>query len=534
MHLLPDTVRAENAGLYAGILSSAFMVGRLLTAYQWGRLADTYGRVVVLQTVLTWSAVFSLLFGTSTSFAHALAWRFGLGAVNGILSTCKTAAQEIGHGNAVLERRAMGLVIGMRSWSMLASPALAGFLAEPLQQYAGPFWVEALPTSWPTVYGVLEAYPFLLPNLLVAIMCVLSALAVRTLVPETLAERRYVWADVCAWWRRPWHPQQESLTTTMTTTTRPTNRSWNHSHRVEPQSVTAQEEHKPLLQSEKTNATVTAARDNHDDQTGNEDKADGAPQPSQSPLSVWQRPLTRQHIVLHWLFSFVATYIDEAFPLFCLSGLYLTEAAIGQILSGAGVLFAALQYVSFATLTHHLGLYKSLLLGCCVGTLPVALLPIMQYFVQRDGQSLETATLAVAVTSTSPSSLTLALLLTGSLCMGVTKIMHSLFFVSMAVAVNKTVESHQRAKMNALSLTGNSFVKTGGPMLAGLLVTLCFSTTAGQVLPIETRYYGGWIVFGIVPIMGLLVATRVLALERSVHEANRSKDDGCKNDKPSV
>ena len=98
--------------------------------------------------------------------------------------------------------------------------------------------------------------------------------------------------------------------------------------------------------------------------------------------------------------------------------------------------------------------------------------------------------------------------------MGVAKLMHSLYFVSMAVAINKTVESHQRAKMNALGLTGNSIVKGAGPLLAGAIVSWCF---AGTRLPDQ---YGGWIVFGIVPLMGLIVSTRVLALERTVLEAN--------------
>jgi hypothetical protein len=39
------------------------------------------------------------------------------------------------HGNDTLERRTMGFVIGMRSGALLISPAIGGFLAEPLSQY---------------------------------------------------------------------------------------------------------------------------------------------------------------------------------------------------------------------------------------------------------------------------------------------------------------------------------------------------------------------------------------------------------------
>lgn len=449
MDLLPDdAVTRDDAGVYAGILSSAFFAGRLVTAYQWGHWADTYGRVGVLQTVLIFSGVFSVLFGMSTSFSMAILWRTCLGMVNGIVSTTKTAAQEIAWGDPVLERRAMGLVLGMRSWSLLLGPAVAGFLAEPLQQY--PHWET---TAWQRT--LLTKYPFVLPNLVIALLCVLAATAVGILVPETLVHRRSLWDDVQTWCQRP---------------TPATN-----------------DEHKALL------------RHDEDESTGI------APRTSATP-TVWQRYLTRQHLILHWIFSFISTYVDEAFPLFCLAGLHLTEGAIGQILSVAGLLFAALQYVSFATLTHHLGIYKSLWLGCVAGTWIVAALPLMEYVSMFSSPP---------PSPSSSSSLKLGMLLIGSICMGLTKLFHSLYFVSMAVAINKTVETHQRAKMNALVLTGNSVVKAAGPLLAGSVVTWCFTTE------LISQQYGGWIIFGLVPAMGLFVATRVVAVERAVVAADQ-------------
>jgi MFS family permease len=65
--------------MYAGMIASSFMLGRFLTAYQWGRMADHYGRVCVLQVALLFSIVFSILFGTSKSLATALIWRTALG-----------------------------------------------------------------------------------------------------------------------------------------------------------------------------------------------------------------------------------------------------------------------------------------------------------------------------------------------------------------------------------------------------------------------------------------------------------------------
>ena len=71
-------VNEENAGSYAGMLASSFMLGRALTSYGWGKVADVYGRSFVVFSSLFLSMVFSLLFGLSPNFSLALAWRFFL------------------------------------------------------------------------------------------------------------------------------------------------------------------------------------------------------------------------------------------------------------------------------------------------------------------------------------------------------------------------------------------------------------------------------------------------------------------------
>jgi MFS family permease len=119
MELLGDSVNQDNVGTYAGLITSSFMLGRTLSAFFWGKAADTYGRTFVLKTCLLLSVLFSLLFGLSTSLVLALLWRFCLGLSNGLISTAKTVASELADGDQKAERRTMGLVIGMRSWGYL-------------------------------------------------------------------------------------------------------------------------------------------------------------------------------------------------------------------------------------------------------------------------------------------------------------------------------------------------------------------------------------------------------------------------------
>ena len=99
----------ENAGSYAGLLASAFMIGRATTSYGWGKVADRYGRRFVILTSLALSSILSLLFGLSTSFGLALLWRFVLGLSNGMVSTAKTIVSELSGGNQRLETHSMSI-----------------------------------------------------------------------------------------------------------------------------------------------------------------------------------------------------------------------------------------------------------------------------------------------------------------------------------------------------------------------------------------------------------------------------------------
>jgi MFS family permease len=89
----------ENAGSYAGLIASAFMIGRAITSMSWGKAADTYGRMNALYASLGFSLIFSVLFGLAGNFPLVLVWRFLLGLGNGIMGTAKTAVSELAGSN---------------------------------------------------------------------------------------------------------------------------------------------------------------------------------------------------------------------------------------------------------------------------------------------------------------------------------------------------------------------------------------------------------------------------------------------------
>lgn len=466
LDLLPEKATPESAGTYAGVLAASFMLGRFATAYSWGTIADTYGRVVCLQASMILSAIFSILFGLSTSYRMAILFRICLGAANSVTSTAKTLASEISP-TEQLEQRAMGLVIGMRSWGFLLGPAIGGFLADPVQQYpdAG---------SWLTGMQLVNEFPFILPNVLVAIFCILSSLSIYFFVDETLENRREwtllsmsytCYKDIRSGMKYLWKHVRSSLLS------------------------------KPEHQNE--NAANTSAIGESSNLLPQQRQQSFSSH--QSSSSVWGIPSTREHLIVMWIFSFVVVVIDEAFPLFSMStigGLSLQESAIGKILSLAGVLFAAGQYVVYSAVIHRVGLYPAIVLGGFFGLVPAVLIPISVYL-QNHNQ---------------PRWMVHGYL---SLLLGLSKIMACMCFSSLAIATNKTVPHHLRAKMNGIAVLGSSVAKGLGPLFAGALVSFSFSSIG--VIPAS---YGSIIIFGTIGLLGVGAS----CLLSGLHSTNTNDD----------
>ena len=491
LFLLPSTT-PETTGTYAGFLASSFMIGRCVTAVEWGKIADRYGRVCVLQASLVLSAVFCILFGTSQSYRMALVWRFCLGAVNAITSTTKTLASEIGHGNEEKERRAMGLVVGMRSWGFLIGPAIGGILSEPLKQYPSIGWLQS--NGW--CHATLEKFPFLLPNVAVALFCLGGAASATWFIEETVSTE-----DEFAL-RKLLRSISNALEGCWTQSTQWLPCCCGKPHTDDSTIATIRNgESQGLLSGD--NSTIPYGIN------GNESivKSPAISTPSDQP-AIWSRNSTRQHLIVNWIFSFVVTFIDEAFPLYCMSnvgGLGLTEASIGKILSLAGLLFAMFQYVVYATITDRMGLYSSIEIGCLFGLVPASLIPLSLWLSRRHSNGNG----SVGDIQQQETHLSIVIVAFLSILLGFCKIMACMCFSSLAIATNKTVHSSQRAKMNGLSVVGASITKGAAPIFGGALVSFSFSSSL--VVPPE---YGSIVIFSTIGILGFIVWGGTLRLER--------------------
>ena len=466
---LVESINEENAGRYAGLIASAFMVGRATTSLVWGRIADTYGRVLVLHASLLLSCIFSLLFGVAPTLSIAIIIRFLMGCSNGIMSALKTIVSELAHnGDEKSEARNMSLVIGMWGLGFLICPAVSGLLAEPLKQYPGAKWIQEDGTI---VHWIMEQFPFLLPNLLGALICILSISMLALFVPETLQEELR---------RHPRHMMGDFLRQV---------RAWipgNHRHRVQYRSIPVLKQHASDLDWSERSVTTVPETETENEQS--------------NPItmtSLWAKKDTRLCLLVYWGYSFVGITVDEAFPLFCMSiqtGFGLSELAIGKILSFCGFVFVLTQYKAYSFIYDRFGLVGAVRAGSFLSAPTVLLTPIA-LLLNRGSE--------LGVLNTG------AFFYLGSI-LAFHRVFSLAFFTSISVLMNRSVPASQRATMNGLSQIGGSIAKGLGPAFAGLLVSQSVAFF-GKVAPL--------FIFGTISVLGIIVA---LATFIVLHEDSSS------------
>eukprot|EP00752_Nemacystus_decipiens_P005353 g4854.t1 len=167
---LPTT---NESGYYAGYIASSFTFGRFLTAYVWGHASDSIGRKPVVLIGLSAIVVCSVAFGLSTSFTMAIASRFVLGLLNGIMPAVRAMTREVcGPEHVVM---GMNYIGGSRGVGLVIGTAVGGLLAQPAILYPGTF----------SATGLFGRYPFLLPNLFGASVALLMLPLVFFCLPET-------------------------------------------------------------------------------------------------------------------------------------------------------------------------------------------------------------------------------------------------------------------------------------------------------------------------------------------------------------
>jgi Major Facilitator Superfamily len=413
---------------------------------------------------LVLSCIFSLLFGITKSFSAALLVRFLLGCSNGIMSTIKTVVSEISCNEAV-EARIMNLVVGMWGWGFLISPVVSGALAEPVKQYPDAAWLNE-----GTFAGdVLREYPFLLPNVLGAAVCLIAIVLIRLFVHETHpAEQR--------------HSVTEDLRMLLARCQR-----YLPGYRYKKLPGTKDSDHDFSMEDELDL-----------DHIYRETVTEKPP----SMMSMLSQKDTRNCLFLFWSYSFVSLTVDEAFPLFCLShtaGFGIPEKEIGKILSCTGLIFAVCQYFVYTVVYNYCGGLRGSIKAGSALSAPIMFLVPLSLLLNRGEENLRWSTFFF-----------LAVVLACHRCFAL------VFFSSISVATNRTVPSSRRGTMNGLSMLGGSVAKALGPAFAGLLTTLSASWLGR---------YASLLIFGTIGILGICVTWNTFVFLPKVATSTDDKNE---------
>ncbi|CAN6344317.1 unnamed protein product [Urochloa humidicola] len=169
--------REEDIGFYAGFVGASYMLGRALTSTIWGMVADRIGRKPVIILAVLSVLVFNTLFGLSVQYWMALATRFLLGSLNGLLGPIRAYAVEV----CRTEHQAIGLSLVSTAWAigLIIGPAIGGYLAQPAEKYPNLFHADS-------IFG---RFPYLLPCLCVSIFCFVVLMSC-IFLPETLHKHK--------------------------------------------------------------------------------------------------------------------------------------------------------------------------------------------------------------------------------------------------------------------------------------------------------------------------------------------------------
>jgi MFS family permease len=159
-HMTEDTSKIS---FYAGMVTSAFTFAEFSTGVLWGRLSDKIGRKPVLLIGLTGTAISVVVFGFSPNLYVALAARAIGGLLNGNMGVLQSTIAEL-----VTDKRhqprAYTLMPVVWNLGSIIGPMIGGALAKPCDSYPSLFGKG---TIW-------DQYPFLLPNLFSALICLIG------------------------------------------------------------------------------------------------------------------------------------------------------------------------------------------------------------------------------------------------------------------------------------------------------------------------------------------------------------------------
>ncbi|RSL68628.1 hypothetical protein CEP54_002628 [Fusarium duplospermum] len=411
---MPGIPPAE-AGLYVGILASAFALAQLSTNFLWGYASDVIGRKPVLIMGTFALMCCFCVFGLCKQYWQIVVVHVAMGLLNGNAACVPTVLGEVTDRSN--QSRAFTYLPVIYSLGSITGPALGGIL----------------------VGKVGKEFPYLAPNILAAALLACSVVVVGIWFEETL-DKSQVNFELPAWIQKvlSWLPSRKPP---------PRRHSWSARW------PRARSHTQPLLS--------TGDSDDSDDEAEDDDE-DTKLDPARS---TWKELTSTTILVLctYLVFQLSNISFNSLYPIFAATpppaGRDLLPSKIGVSLSVAGlasIIFQAFLFQPFKTRMGNLGTYQLALLGLGISML---LMPWVGY---ADGEPLF---------GVGSGKLWLYLEL------GVVLILKNLCAVgglsSVMLLITNSAPSHASlGSLNGLAQTLSALGRSIGPFVSGALFTL--------------------------------------------------------------
>jgi MFS family permease len=168
-------VKPGQVGVYVGTIASAFALAQLVTSFFWGWLSDKIGRKPVILTGTILTAVCFVAFGFCRTLWQAIAIQALMGFVNGNQGVVSTCLGEITDRSN--QSKAFTYLPVLYGLGGITGPVIGGLLVSP----NNPF-----DSSKP------NPYPYLLPNLVSAVILIVDFVLTSIFLEESLEQAQYL------------------------------------------------------------------------------------------------------------------------------------------------------------------------------------------------------------------------------------------------------------------------------------------------------------------------------------------------------
>src|SRR5690242_10135234 len=164
---------------WAGLTSAIFSICQAFTGLIWGAASDHYGRKPIILLGLFNTMWSMLLWGFSTNLPMAMAARALQGLGNGNVGILRTTVAELCPWKE-LQPRAFSVMPLVYTIGAIFGPTLGGALSNPLR----------IDPRAPRGEGLLERFPYCLPNVVAAIFFAVGILVGWLFLQETLESKK--------------------------------------------------------------------------------------------------------------------------------------------------------------------------------------------------------------------------------------------------------------------------------------------------------------------------------------------------------